>query len=82
MQLNQILKVTLNLIQLRTYGDIAIKTNLAFVSTVTLIHFFLCFQASRYMTDFDSTHCAPLPAHLFVLPWEHPAAGHNDFVKI
>ena len=37
MQLKQILKVTLNLIQLRTYGDIATTTALAYVSTVTCI---------------------------------------------
>ena len=34
------------------------------------------------MTDFDSTHCSPLPAHLFELPWELPQPNHNDFVKI
>ena len=37
MQLKQILKVTLSLIQLRTFGDIAITTDLAYVSTVTFI---------------------------------------------
>ena len=35
MQLKQILKVTLSLIHLRTFGDIAITTDLAYVSTVT-----------------------------------------------
>ena len=37
MQLKQILKVTLSLIQLRTFGDIAITTDVAYVSTVTSI---------------------------------------------
>ena len=37
MQLKQILKVTLSLIQLRTFGDIATTTALAYVSTVTFI---------------------------------------------
>ena len=37
MQLKQILKVTLYLIQIRTIGDIATTTALAYVSTVTFM---------------------------------------------
>ncbi|XP_077986673.1 phosphatidylserine lipase ABHD16A-like [Glandiceps talaboti] len=29
----------------------------------------LLFLATKYMVDFDSTHCTPLPASQFVLPW-------------
>lgn len=30
---------------------------------------FCYIQASRYMVDFDSTHCNPLPATFFRTPW-------------
>ncbi|KAK2710722.1 phosphatidylserine lipase ABHD16A-like [Artemia franciscana] len=28
------------------------------------------FLLSNHITDFDSTHCVPLPSRLFVLPWD------------
>ncbi|GAB6024577.1 Protein abhd16a [Chamberlinius hualienensis] len=28
------------------------------------------FLASKYMIDFDATHCQPLPTELFTLPWQ------------
>jgi hypothetical protein len=51
------------------------------LAVLSLIYVFL-FQACQYMTDIDNTHCTPLPANLFLLPWELPQPNHNDFFKI
>jgi len=33
------------------------------------------FLASKYMVEFDSTHCTPLPVRLFVQPWDPTTAS-------
>jgi len=30
----------------------------------------LCYLATRFMTDLNTTHCTPLPPHKFQLPWD------------
>ena len=41
---------------------------------------FCQFQASKYMTEFDATHCTPLPVEKFVLPWD--PVEKEAFVKV
>ncbi|XP_066991578.2 phosphatidylserine lipase ABHD16A [Anabrus simplex] len=38
------------------------------------------FLASKYMIDFKSTHCTPLPANLFQMPWD--ISPESDYVTI
>ncbi|XP_059475894.1 phosphatidylserine lipase ABHD16A [Neocloeon triangulifer] len=38
------------------------------------------FLARRYLQDYNSTHCTPLPSRLFVLPWD--ISPDADFVKL
>ncbi|XP_065339310.1 phosphatidylserine lipase ABHD16A [Cloeon dipterum] len=38
------------------------------------------FLARRYLLDYNSTHCTPLPVRMFVLPWD--IAPDSDFVKL
>ncbi|XP_064616388.1 phosphatidylserine lipase ABHD16A-like [Liolophura sinensis] len=33
------------------------------------------YLASRHMVDYDSTHCSPLPASFFVMPWSLQSAS-------
>ena len=40
------------------------------------------YLASKYMFDFDSTHCIPLPVRYFGLPWDALRNGEETFVKI
>ena len=42
----------------------------------------ILFLASKYMVDFDSTHCTPLPTRYFNLPWDPLRNGDDSFVKI
>jgi hypothetical protein len=38
------------------------------------------FLAHRYMIDFQSTHCTPLPANMFRLPWE--LSSELEYVRV
>ncbi|XP_069674385.1 phosphatidylserine lipase ABHD16A [Periplaneta americana] len=38
------------------------------------------FLAHKYMIDFRSTHCTPLPANMFRLPWE--LSSELEYVKV
>lgn len=40
------------------------------------------YLASKYMVDFDSTHCTPLPVRFFSQPWDLLRNGEESFVKI
>ena len=41
----------------------------------------LCYVASRILTTLNTTHCTPLPANKFQLPWS-PGSNGSDFVKV
>lgn len=43
----------------------------------TQIALFLC---HKYLVDYNSTHCTPLPSSLFRLPWD--ISPESDFVKL
>lgn len=38
------------------------------------------FQAHKYMIDYRSTHCTPLPSNMFRLPWE--LSSELEYVRI
>ena len=40
----------------------------------------LCYLATKYMTDLNTTHCTPLPAHKLTLPWD-PSVD-SEFVTV
>jgi len=44
------------------------------------------FLASKYMVEFDSSHCTPLPVRFFTMPWEsnggNNGADESSFVKL
>jgi len=40
------------------------------------------YLASKYMVDFDSTHCIPLPVRYFSLPWDSSRKAEESFVKL
>jgi len=40
----------------------------------------LCYLATRFMTDLNTTHCTPLPAQKFLLPWD--PAVETEFVTV
>lgn len=37
------------------------------------------YLAQKHMIDFDSTHCVPLPARLFQIPWDPTNATRSEF---
>ena len=42
----------------------------------------LCLITTKLLTTLNTTHCTPLPANKFTLPWSQSDQRKGDFVKL